>query len=126
MWGKLQKYGFIGMLNVAVDFSIYSLCVALLDMKAIIAHILAWSVAVQFSYLMNSFFTFKQTKVQILRLKLWFKFIISNCFVLFFSSLTLYIFLPLLGIYGAKIVAIIISYGVGFILSQFFVFKEKT
>ncbi len=125
MWVKVQKYALIGCLNVGLDFIVYTFCIAFFDMKPMIAHIFAWSVAVQFSYLMNSFFTFKQALPQVFMLKPWLKFIISNLFALFCSSLTLYLALPLLGIYGAKMIAIMVSYMVGFLLSQLFVFREK-
>ncbi len=125
MWVKFQKYGLIGVANTGIDFIIYSFLVSFMGVMAILAHMMAWAVVVQFSYLMNGFYTFNQNKKQVFRAKLWLKFILSNIFTLAFSSLILYLFLPLWGNYGAKIAAIIAGYMVGFGLSHGVVFKEK-
>ncbi len=125
MWHRFQKYGLIGCLNAALDFAIFIMGVKLFDFPPLIAHIIAWCIAVQLSYIMNSFFTFNKSFKQTWRLKPWFKFILSGLFALLVSSLILYLCLSYFNIYIAKIIAIIASYIVGFSLSQFVVFKEE-
>lgn len=125
MWRKLSKYGVIGVLNAVIDFMIYIMLIKYFHAYPLLAHIVAWCVAVQFSYMMNSLITFEKSLKQTLTLTPWFKFILSGLAALSASSLVLYISLGYFSVYMAKIIAIIASYAVGFILSQYIVFKEE-
>ncbi len=125
MLAKLTKYGLIGVANAIIDFCFYLFFIYFFSVNPILSHIWAWFCAVQFSYVMNSLITFKQNKYQLASLKKWFLFILSGVVALGASTLTLALFLPYMGIYGAKIMATIASFLVGFLLSNYIVFKER-
>lgn len=125
MWAKLIKYGLIGISNALIDFALYGAFIRLFHLNPIISNILAWLVAVQFSYIMNSLITFRQNFTQILSARKWIMFILSGWAALLASTVILYILLPYAGVYGAKILAIFASFAVGFLMNNFIVFKER-
>ncbi|MFV0431627.1 MAG: GtrA family protein [Alphaproteobacteria bacterium] len=125
MWHKLLKYGTIGIINAAIDFGFYSGFIHFFHIHPLLSNIFAWAAAVQFSYVMNALITFKQSVEQMLSFKKWILFILSGIASLMASTLTLWLLLPYLGTYGAKIAATIASFIVGFSISHILIFKEK-
>ena len=55
---KLVSFASIGVLNVAVDVTVFSVCYSLQHLPLIVSNVIAWAVAVSGSYAMNSKITF--------------------------------------------------------------------
>ena len=55
---KAVSFGLIGVVNTAVDFSVFSLGYYLLGLPIVAANMLSWAVAVSCSYFLNSRITF--------------------------------------------------------------------
>jgi len=78
------RFGVIGVLNTIIHGSILSLLVGFLSFNVIASNLMAFIVANVFSFLLNSFFTFK-TKATLL---LYYRFLLSSLLSL---ALTLFI-----------------------------------
>lgn len=78
------RFGIIGVLNTIIHGSILSLLVGFLSFNVISSNLMAFIVANVFSFLLNSFFTFK-TKATLL---LYYRFLLSSLLSL---ALTLFI-----------------------------------
>src|SRR5438067_12150265 len=55
---KLFSFATIGVLNVAVDVTVFSIAYKLFDLPLVVSNIISWSVAVSGSYAMNTKVTF--------------------------------------------------------------------
>src|SRR6266849_5353687 len=66
---KATSFALIGVVNVAVDFSVFSFAYFYLKWPIIIANVVAWGIAVSGSYVMNSLITFAAESGRQLRLK---------------------------------------------------------
>src|SRR3989304_4982301 len=55
---KAVSFGLVGVVNTAIDASVFFLALATLTSSLVGANVLAWFVAVSCSYVMNSFITF--------------------------------------------------------------------
>ena len=64
---KAGAFAGIGFINAAIDFAVFWTAVQAFDLAKIPANVLAWLVAVSFSYAMNSFTTFGPESGRILR-----------------------------------------------------------
>ena len=55
---KALSFAFVGVINSAIDFAIFSFCYYYLDLPLIVSNTAAWFVAVSGSYVLNSTITF--------------------------------------------------------------------
>jgi putative flippase GtrA len=122
---KALSFGVIGVLNSLVDFGVFWIAYRYAGIPLIAANVLAWLVAVSFSYVMNSFITFARESGRQLRWRAFLTFVasgipgvIANTAALKLASL----FLPVL---VAKLIAIGVSFVVNFSLSHFVVFRAR-
>ena len=77
---KAASFALIGVVNVAVDFSVFSVAYFHLALPIIVANVISWSVAVTGSYVMNSLITFAKESGRQLRMKDYRSFVLShNC-----------------------------------------------
>jgi putative flippase GtrA len=134
---KAASFALIGVINVAVDFSVFSLAYFLLGLPIIAANVIAWCVAVTGSYVMNSLITFAKESGRQLRVKDYGSFVLSqlggllaNTTTVFVASYFIALFLhaprdAALPVLLAKVVAIGASFLVNFSLSHFVVFRPR-
>jgi len=64
---KATSFALIGVLNTAVDFSVFWMAANFLQWPLVLANVVAWLIAVTFSYAMNSIITFGPESGRILR-----------------------------------------------------------
>lgn len=122
---KAASFAFVGVLNTAIDFSIFWTAAKFLLWPLVPANVLSWLVAVSFSYTMNSFVTFGPETGRVLRWRDYLTFVASGVAGMVASTATLFLlsyFAPLL---AAKLVSIGVSFVVNFSLSHFVVFRAK-
>jgi len=148
---KAISFATIGVVNTAVDFVVFLLARALLERSAaamalfasvsgvcacgsaasislIAANAIAWIVAASGSYIMNSTITFAAESGRRLRWRAYFAFVASGVVGWSANTATLLVAaeLLLLPVWLAKLVAILASFVVNFLLSHFVVFRVQT
>jgi putative flippase GtrA len=134
---KAATFALIGVVNVGVDFSVFSLGYFVFGLPIIAANVLSWCVAVTGSYVMNSLITFAKESGGVLRVKDYGSFVLSqlggliaNTTTVFFASYLIALFLNVprdapLPVLLAKGLAIGASFLVNFSLSHFVVFRAR-
>ena len=147
---KAVSFGLVGVVNTAVDYSVFLLARAALSRSSaalmffnslagschcgdattltlIAANMTSWIVAVTGSYVMNSSITFAAESGRKLRWRSYLTFVVSGIAGLLTNTATLLIVAQifLLPIWLAKAVAILTSFIVNFSLSHFVVFRTR-
>ncbi len=122
---KAISFAFVGVVNTAIDFSIFWTAAKFLEWPLVPANVLAWIVAVSFSYVMNSFTTFGPESGGVLRWRDYLTFVASGVAGMVASTATLFVLSYMTPLLVAKLVSIAVSFVVNFSLSHFVVFKAK-
>ncbi len=122
---KAISFAFVGVINTVIDFSIFWTAATYLQWPLVPANVLAWLVAVSFSYAMNSFTTFGPESGGILRWRDYGTFIASGVAGMVASTTTLFVLSYVLPVLVAKLISILVSFVVNFSLSHFVVFKAR-
>ena len=122
---KAISFAFVGVINTVIDFSVFWTAATYLHWPLVPANVLAWLVAVSFSYAMNSFTTFGPESGGVLRWRDYGTFIASGVAGMIASTTTLFLLSYVLPVLGAKLLSILVSFVVNFSLSHFVVFKAR-
>jgi putative flippase GtrA len=145
---KAISFAMVGVVNTLIDASIFFLVYALLaswprateavaslaglcrcgspeSLSLIIANVFAWLIAVSCSYVMNSYTTFAHESGRTLRARDYGTFVASGVAGVVANTTTLVIAANYLPVWGAKALAILVSFFVNFSLSHFVVFRVR-
>lgn len=124
---KAISFALVGVVNTLVDAGLFFLALAYLTSSLVAANVLAWSIAVSCSYVMNSFVTFAAESGRKLRLWDYGRFVGSSVLAMVASTATLVVAARYLGlpVYAAKGLAIGVSFLVNFSMSHFVVFPAQ-
>jgi putative flippase GtrA len=122
---KAVSFALIGVVNVAVDFSVFSFAYFYLKWPIVIANVVAWGIAVSGSYVMNSLITFAAESGRQLRLKAYATFVLAQTGGLIANTATVVIASYFVPVLVAKVFAIGASFFVNFSLSHFVVFRRR-
>ncbi len=122
---KAISFAFVGVINTLIDFSVFWTAATYLKWPLVPANVVAWLVAVSFSYAMNSFTTFGPESGRILRWRDYATFIASGVAGMVGSTATLFALSYVLPVLAAKLISILVSFVVNFSLSHFVVFKKR-
>jgi len=122
---KALSFAFVGVFNTLIDFSVFWSATTLLHWRLVPANVLAWLVAVSFSYGMNSFITFGPESGRVLRWRDYATFIASGIAGMVASTATLVALSYVMPVLFAKLLSILVSFVVNFSLSHFVVFRAK-
>jgi putative flippase GtrA len=122
---KALSFAFVGVFNTAIDFSIFWTTAEILRWPLVLANVLAWLVAVTFSYAMNSFTTFGPESGRVLRWRDYLTFAGSGIAGMVSSTATVFALSYVMPLLFAKVVSIVVSFVVNFSLSHFVVFKAR-
>jgi putative flippase GtrA len=124
---QAARFAAVGVVNTAVDFSVFLLVFAYVTPSLVVANTCSWMVAVTGSYVMNSVFTFAAESGRQLLLGAYLRFmassvlaLIANTSALLFAVKVLY--LPVI---AGKVLAIGVSFAVNFSLARFVVFRPQ-
>ena len=123
---KAISFAMVGVVNTAIDFSIFWTTANFLGWPLVPANVLAWLVAVSFSYAMNSFITFGPESGRTLRWRDYATFAASGVAGMVASTATLFALSYVLPVLAAKLLSILVSFVVNFSLSHFVVFRKRT
>ena len=122
---KAISFAMVGVVNTGIDFSVFWTTATYLHWPLVPANVLAWLVAVSFSYAMNSFITFGPESGRILRWRDYATFVASGIAGMVASTATLVVLSYVLPLLAAKLLSILVSFVVNFALSHFVVFKAR-
>ena len=122
---KAVSFAFVGLVNSAVDFAVFSFCYYYLGLEIVVANTAAWLVAVTGSYVLNSTITFARESGRRLHLGGYFSFALSQVMGFFANTATVWCLVELAGLpaWAGKLAAIFVSFAVNFSLSHFVVFR---
>jgi putative flippase GtrA len=122
---KAVSFALVGVVNTAIDFSIFWTAATHLRWPLVPANVLAWLLAVTCSYVMNSFITFGPESGRILRWRDYASFVASGVAGMVSSTATLFALSYFMPILLAKLVSILVSFAVNFSLSHLVVFRVR-
>jgi putative flippase GtrA len=122
---KAVSFALVGVVNTAIDFSVFWTTANYLHWPLVLANVVAWLVAVTFSYAMNSFITFGPESGRILRWRDYASFGASGVAGMVTSTATLLALSYVIPVLLAKLASILVSFVVNFSLSHFVVFRER-
>ncbi len=122
---KALSFAMIGVVNTAIDFSIFWTANQLLGWRLVPANVIAWVTAVSFSYAMNSFITFGPESGRVLRWRDYATFVASGIAGMVASTTTLVLLSYVMPVLAAKLISILVSFVVNFSLSHFVVFRKR-
>lgn len=122
---KALSFAMVGVVNTLIDFSVFWSANNILDWPLVPSNVLAWLVAVSFSYGMNTFITFGPESGRVLRWRDYATFIASGVAGMVASTATLVALSYVMPVLLAKLVSILVSFVVNFSLSHFVVFRAR-
>jgi putative flippase GtrA len=122
---KALSFGLVGLVNLAVDFAVFSFGYFFLGLPIIAANVIAWIVAVSNSYVLNSLTTFAAESGGRLRVKDYLAFCASQVGGLLANTTTVFVASYFMPVLLAKVLAIGAGFLVNFSLSHFVVFRAR-
>ena len=122
---KAASFALVGVVNTAIDFSVFWTAARHFGWHLVPANMLAWAVAVSCSYVMNSFITFGPESGHTLRWRDYFAFAASGVAGMAASTATLYALAYVLPLVAAKLLSVLVSFAVNFALSHLVVFRPR-
>ena len=121
---KAMSFASIGVVNTLVDLGLFLLALKYLTSSLVVANVLAWTVAVSGSYVMNSFITFAAESGRQLTPRTYATFVASQVLGLAASTGTLVAAATVMPVLFAKLLAIGAAFLVNFSMSHFVVFRK--
>ena len=122
---KALSFATVGLINTAVDATVFFLMLGFVTSSLIVANVSAWLVAVTGSYVMNSFTTFSAETGGKLRLKDYAGFVGSGLVAVIATTTTVVLAANVMPVWAAKGAAILVSFVVNFSITHFVVFRAK-
>jgi putative flippase GtrA len=122
---KAASFALVGVVNTAIDISVFWTSAQHFGWPLVPANVLAWFVAVTFSYVMNSFITFGPESGHTLRWRDYIAFAATGVAGMAASTATLIVLSSAMPLLAAKVSSIVVSFVVNFLLSHFVVFRKR-
>jgi len=122
---KALSFALVGLVNTAVDATVFFLMLGLVTSSLIVANITGWLVAVTGSYVMNSLITFSAETGGALRLKDYAGFVGSGLVAVTATTLTVVAAAQFMPVWAAKGLAILVSFAVNFSITHLVVFRPR-
>ena len=122
---KALSFATVGLINTAVDATVFFLMLGFVTSSLIVANVSAWLIAVTGSYVMNSVTTFSAETGGRLRLKDYAGFVGSGLVAVTATTITVVLAANYLPVWAAKGVAILVSFVVNFSITHFVVFRAR-
>ena len=122
---KLFSFASIGVVNVAVDVSVFTLSFQFLHLPLIASNVVAWLIAVTGSYAMNTKITFGRETGGALSIGRYLRFAASGIFGMIVGTTVLVLLSRYTNVPVAKLGSIVAGFGMNFSMSHFFVFGDR-
>lgn len=123
---KAVSFALVGIVNTVVDFAIFTFTYQILTLSLIASNVIAWLIAVSFSYVMNTYTTFHHETGRVLRQKDYLNFVASGIFGVVATTATLIALSLYIQVMAAKLISIFAGFIVNFTISNFVVFRHKS
>jgi putative flippase GtrA len=122
---KAVSFGLVGLVNLAIDFVIFSVGYFFFGLPIIAANVIAWTAGVSNSYVLNSLTTFAHESGGRLRVKDYLTFCLSQTGGLIANTTTVFVASYFMPVLLGKVLAIGAGFAVNFTLSHFVVFRAR-
>lgn len=122
---KAISFALVGVVNSAIDFGVFSACYYYVGLSIIISQVIAWTVAVSGSYVMNSQITFAAESGRKLGTRTFLSFVLSQFGGFLANTVTVLVAALFIPVWAGKLLAIGASFLVNFALSHFVVFRTR-
>jgi putative flippase GtrA len=122
---KAISFALVGVVNSAVDFGVFSASYYYFGLSIIVSQVIAWTVAVSGSYVMNSQITFAAESGRKLGARTFFSFVLSQFGGFLANTATVLVAALFIPVWAGKLLAIGASFLVNFALSHFVVFRTR-
>jgi putative flippase GtrA len=119
--GALFRFASVGFLNTLLDFAVFAVGVEL-GLQPLVSTTLSWAVAVSFSYVANSRWTFGRSWNDIRRPLPYVRFVLGNGFAFLLATTILVVLLALMPILAAKAVSVLAAFTINFLVAKYLVF----
>ena len=125
---KAMSFAVVGLVNTAVDATIFFLMLGYVTPSLVVANVTAWFIANVGSYVMNSFTTFSAETGGKLSLRHYAGFVGSGIVAVIASTIAVVFAARFAGlpVWVAKAIAIVVSFAVNFSITHFVVFRTKS
>src|SRR6476659_3921254 len=123
---KALSFAAVGLVNTAVDATIFFLLLAYATSSLVVANVAAWFIANTGSYVMNSFTTFSAETGGKLSVRHYAGFVGSGIVAVTASTITVVLAAKFMPVWAAKAIAILVSFAVNFSITHFVVFRTKS
>jgi len=123
---KVVSFAVVGIGNTVVDFAVFTFAYQALALPLAASNVIAWLIAVSFSYVLNTFTTFHRETGRILRRRDYVNFVASGIFGVATTTTTLVVLSLYAHVMTAKLVSIVMGFIVNFTMSNFVVFRRKS
>ena len=122
---KAISFALVGVVNSAIDFGVFSASYYYFGLSIIVSQVIAWTVAVSGSYVMNSQITFAAESGRKLGARTFFSFVLSQFGGFLANTATVLVAALFIPVWAGKLLAIGASFLVNFALSHFVVFRTR-
>jgi len=122
---KIIGFASIGVLNVAVDVTIFAIAFQFLRLPLIPSNVISWLFAITSSYAMNTKFTFGKETGGVLSARRYLHFAASGIVGAIIATGVLVLLAPFAGIPIAKLTSVIAAFVLNFSMSHFIVFRGR-
>jgi putative flippase GtrA len=122
---KAISFALVGLVNSAIDFGVFSASYYYFGLSIIVSQVIAWTVAVSGSYVMNSQITFAAESGRKLGARTFFSFVLSQFGGFLANTATVLVAALFIPVWAGKLLAIGASFLVNFALSHFVVFRTR-
>jgi putative flippase GtrA len=122
---KIISFALVGTCNTAVDFAAFTFAYEILTLSLVASNVMAWFVAVTFSYVLNTLTTFHHETGRVFRRQDYLNFVASGVLGVIATTTTLVVFSSYLHVMVAKLASILVGFIVNFTMSNFFVFRRR-
>ena len=121
---KLFSFASIGVLNVVVDLSIFTIALRIFQFPLVASNVVAWAIAVTGSYAMNTKITFGKETGGALSFGRYLRFAASGVLGVIVTTTVLVLLSDYVSIPIAKLASIVAGFAVNFSMSHFVVFRN--
>lgn len=120
---SFRRFSFVGTLNTVIDFGAFFIFYNLFGFWFVVAHVLAFLIALANSFFLNAVWTFKNLKRDQLMRQIA-KFVVIGFIGLVLSTIVLFVAQYYMWTYFAKFLAMFVSFTWNYVGSWIFVFRD--
>ena len=116
---ELLRFGCVGVINTAIDVSVFFLCVRVIALPLVAANFSSWIVAFSFSFLVNNAWTFRRQPSDFLKLGYYLRIAAGNLVSWSVATGVLLYAAPLMPLFAAKLASIAVGFVLNFAIAKY-------